>query len=90
MVLQERTGFTSNRKKREQKIKREVKKGHREVGDMDPFELFVSLTDIRYTNRKILGQTFGMLVLQDFEALTPNLLARTIETVTGVGSSSFY
>lgn len=42
-------GFTSNRKKREQKIKREVKKGHREVGDMDPFELFVSLTDIRYT-----------------------------------------
>ncbi|KAH9474137.1 hypothetical protein Pst134EA_001179 [Puccinia striiformis f. sp. tritici] len=82
-------GFTSNRKKREQKIKREVKKGHREVGDMDPFELFVSLTDIRYTyykeTEKILGQTFGMLVLQDFEALTPNLLARTIETVTGGG-----
>ncbi|WAQ86955.1 hypothetical protein PtA15_7A684 [Puccinia triticina] len=82
-------GFTSNRKKREQKIKQEVKKGHREVGDMDPFELFVSLTDIRYTyykeSEKILGQTFGMLVLQDFEALTPNLLARTIETVTGGG-----
>ncbi|MBW0471210.1 hypothetical protein O181_010925 [Austropuccinia psidii MF-1] len=82
-------GFTSNRKKREQKIKREVKKGHREIGDMDPFELFVSLTDIRYTyykeTDKILGQTFGMLVLQDFEALTPNLLARTIETVTGGG-----
>jgi len=56
---------------------------------MDPFELFVSLTDIRYTyykeTEKILGQTFGMLVLQDFEALTPNLLARTIETVTGGG-----
>lgn len=34
---------------------------------------------------KILGQTFGMVVLQDFEALTPNLLARTIETVTGGG-----
>lgn len=82
-------GFTTNRKKREQKIKRQVKRGHREVGDMDPFELFVSLTDIRYTYYKetenILGQTFGMLVLQDFEALTPNLLARTIETVTGGG-----
>jgi N-acetyltransferase 10 len=26
-----------------------------------------------------------MLVLQDFEALTPNLLARTIETVEGGG-----
>ncbi|KAH9811764.1 GNAT acetyltransferase 2-domain-containing protein [Melampsora americana] len=82
-------GFTSNRKKREQKIKRDVKRGQREIGDMDPFELFVSLTDIRYTyykdTEKILGQTFGMVVLQDFEALTPNLLARTIETVTGGG-----
>ena len=27
-----------------------------------------------------------MCVLQDFEALTPNLLARTIETVEGGGS----
>jgi N-acetyltransferase 10 len=34
---------------------------------------------------KILGQTFGMCVLQDFEALTPNLLARTVETVEGGG-----
>lgn len=34
---------------------------------------------------KILGQTYGMLVLQDFEAITPNLLARTIETVQGGG-----
>ncbi|GAB2220812.1 hypothetical protein Droror1_Dr00008485 [Drosera rotundifolia] len=33
----------------------------------------------------ILGNTFGMCVLQDFEALTPNLLARTIETVEGGG-----
>jgi N-acetyltransferase 10 len=36
-------------------------------------------------SHKVLGQTFGMLVLQDFEALTPNLLARTIETVEGGG-----
>jgi tRNA(Met) C34 N-acetyltransferase TmcA len=34
---------------------------------------------------KVLGNTFGMCVLQDFEALTPNLLARTIETVEGGG-----
>jgi tRNA(Met) C34 N-acetyltransferase TmcA len=33
----------------------------------------------------VLGNTFGMLVLQDFEAMTPNLLARTIETVEGGG-----
>jgi N-acetyltransferase 10 len=36
-------------------------------------------------SEKILGNTFGMLVLQDFEAITPNLLARTIETVEGGG-----
>ena len=32
------------------------------------------------------GNTYGMCVLQDFEALTPNLLARTIETVEGGGA----
>ena len=55
----------------------------------DPFSLFVASTQIRYCyyadTQKILGQTYGMAVLQDFEALTPNLLARTIETVEGGG-----
>jgi N-acetyltransferase 10 len=32
-----------------------------------------------------LGNTYGMCVLQDFEAITPNTLARTIETVEGGG-----
>ena len=36
-------------------------------------------------SEKILGNTYGMCVLQDFEAITPNLLARTIETVEGGG-----
>lgn len=83
-------GFTSHRKKREQKIKRDVKRGIREPNEANPFELFVSVTDIRYTyykdTPKVLGQTFGMLVLQDFESITPNLLARTIETVEGGGT----
>ncbi|KAI8914461.1 GNAT acetyltransferase 2-domain-containing protein [Gorgonomyces haynaldii] len=82
-------GFSSNRKKRMNQIKKEVARGIREADDEDPFELFVSSTNIRYAyykeTDKILGQTFGMCVLQDFEALTPNLLARTIETVEGGG-----
>ncbi|KAF9916487.1 hypothetical protein BX616_003628 [Lobosporangium transversale] len=82
-------GFSSHRKKREAKIKRDVKRGIREVNEEDPFELFISVTNIRYTyykeTQKILGNTYGMCVLQDFEALTPNLLARTIETVEGGG-----
>ena len=36
-------------------------------------------------SQKILGNTYGVCVLQDFEAITPNLLARTIETVEGGG-----
>ncbi|KAJ2467191.1 N-acetyltransferase 10, partial [Coemansia sp. RSA 2322] len=82
-------GFTSHRKKREAKIKRDVKKGIREANQEDPFEMFITLMDIRYTyykeSHKILGNTYGMCVLQDFEALTPNILARTIETVEGGG-----
>ncbi|KAK9462438.1 GNAT acetyltransferase 2-domain-containing protein [Lipomyces oligophaga] len=82
-------GFTSHRKKRETKIKREIKRGTREQNSEDPFELFVGLQNIRYVyykeSEKILGNTFGMCILQDFEGLTPNLLARTIETVEGGG-----
>src|ERR1700761_7960225 len=82
-------GFTSHRKKRESKIKKEIKRGIREVNAEDPFELFISLHNIRYVfykeTDKILGNTYGMCILQDFEAITPNLLARTIETVEGGG-----
>jgi N-acetyltransferase 10 len=82
-------GFTSHRKKRENKIQKEIKRGIREANSEDPFELFVSLHNIRYTyykeTDKILGNTYGMCILQDFEAVTPNILARTIETVEGGG-----
>ncbi|KAJ8595161.1 DUF699-domain-containing protein [Rhizopogon salebrosus TDB-379] len=82
-------GFTAARKKREAKIKRDVKRGVREPNEQNPFEIFVTVTDIRYTyykeSHRILGNTYGMCVLQDFEAITPNLLARTIETVEGGG-----
>ncbi|KIW07929.1 uncharacterized protein PV09_01836 [Verruconis gallopava] len=82
-------GFTSHRKKREKKIKKEIKRGIRDPDTEDPFELFISTQSIRYVyykeTEKILGNTYGMLILQDFEALTPNLLARTVETVEGGG-----
>lgn len=82
-------GFTSHRKKREAKIKKEIKRGIREPNTEDAFELFITLNQIRYVyykeTDKILGNTYGMCILQDFEAITPNLLARTIETVEGGG-----
>jgi N-acetyltransferase 10 len=82
-------GFTSHRKKRETKIRKEIRRGIREANTEDPFELFLTLHNIRYVyykeTEKILGNTYGMCILQDFEAITPNLLARTIETVEGGG-----
>ncbi|KAF6202384.1 hypothetical protein GE061_004783 [Apolygus lucorum] len=82
-------GFTTNHKKRMKKVQKKIKGGKLNINEDDPFELFVASTNIRYCyyseTQKILGQTFGMCVLQDFEAITPNLLARTIETVEGGG-----
>jgi N-acetyltransferase 10 len=86
---QQLTPRHSHRQKRENKIKKEVRRGIREANSEDPFELFVSLHNIRYVyykeTEKILGNTYGMCILQDFEAITPNILARTIETVEGGG-----
>lgn len=52
-------------------------------------ELFIVSNKIRYccytATQKLLGNTYKMCILQDYEALTPNLLARTIETVEGGG-----
>jgi N-acetyltransferase 10 len=91
-------GFSTHKQKRMKKLKRDKARGllnnnassssgvdvHR-----DNFELFVSGSDINWCyykdTHRVLGTTNGVLVLQDFEALTPNLLARTIETVEGGG-----
>lgn len=82
-------GFSSNKKKRMKTIKKRVKQGLVDPTKDDPFELFISATQIRFAyyseSAKIIGNTYGMCVLQDFEALSPNLLARTIETVSGGG-----
>ena len=74
--------------KRMREMKKKIKAGISASED-NPFEFFISSTQIRWCyyheTHRILGNTFGMLVLQDFEAMTPNLLARTIETVEGGG-----
>jgi N-acetyltransferase 10 len=82
-------GFSTHKQKRMKQINRLKQKGNWDSNTDDPFELFISSTEIRWTyykdSHKILGNTFGMCVLQDFESITPNLLCRTIETVEGGG-----
>lgn len=82
-------GFSTHKQKRMRQIKKQQQRGLYDANKDDPFELFISSTDIRWCyykeTHKILGSTYGMCVLQDFEAITPNIMARTIETVEGGG-----
>ncbi|OLQ01378.1 UPF0202 protein C20G8.09c [Symbiodinium microadriaticum] len=70
-------------------VKKMQQRGQLDANVEDPFDLFISSTNIRYCYYKeteqVLGKTFGMCILQDFEALTPNLLCRVVETVEGGG-----
>lgn len=83
------------KKKKSKAAKRRVKKqkivsaGLKAADEDDPFETFLRQAKFRYCyykeTHKILGKTYGMAILQDFEAVTPNTLARTVETVVGGG-----
>ncbi|KAM3172653.1 hypothetical protein ACTXT7_014091, partial [Hymenolepis weldensis] len=79
--------FSTHRKRNLKLLNKRRKAGVLSEGTV--FEQFVCSSDIRWCyyseTNKILGQTFDMCILQDFEALTPNTLARTIETVSGGG-----
>lgn len=81
--------LSSHKKKRGKQIKKLMQRGLYDPDKGDSFELFVASGGLTYClykeSERVLGNTFGMCVLQDFEALTPNLLARTMETVEGGG-----
>ncbi|KAL3613465.1 hypothetical protein CASFOL_042728 [Castilleja foliolosa] len=81
--------LSSHKKKRAKQVKKLKQGGQLDPEKVDPFSLFVETGGITFClyrdSERILGNTFGMCILQDFEALTPNILARTIETVEGGG-----
>lgn len=81
--------LSSHKRKRMKQLKKMMQRGLVDPEKEDPFSLFMASTQIRYCyyseSQNILGNTYGMCVLQDFEAINPNLLARTIETVEGGG-----
>lgn len=81
-------GFSTHRAKQQKAMRRALARGL-DVSADSPFQLLATQSDIQWCyyrdTARVLGSTFGSLVLQDFEALTPNILARTIETVEGGG-----
>ena len=82
-------GFSSHRKKRQKQLQHKIKQGLYNPNLDNPFELFICSTNIRYLHYKdtqqALGKTYDVCILQDFEALTPNILCRVIETAAGGG-----
>ena len=82
-------GFSKKEQSKLKKMKKQMNKGLFEANDESAFQLFYKTADIKFCyynqTQNVLGKTFGMLILQDFEAITPNLLCRTIETVQGGG-----
>ncbi|XP_068651876.1 RNA cytidine acetyltransferase 1-like [Aristolochia californica] len=81
--------ISSHKKKRHKQLKKNMMNGTMDPEKADAFSLFLESVGFTYClykdSERILGNTFGMCILQDFEALTPNLLARTTETVEGGG-----
>lgn len=81
-------GFSTHRRKRMKEIEK-LKKAGLEMSEDNPLDMFIASANVRWCyyheTQKILGQTYGMAVLQDFEAMQPNILARTVETVEGGG-----
>eukprot|EP00920_Eleutheroschizon_duboscqi_P022449 GHVT01054429.1.p1 GENE.GHVT01054429.1~~GHVT01054429.1.p1 ORF type:complete len:155 (+),score=23.21 GHVT01054429.1:580-1044(+) len=61
-------GFSSHKKKRMKVIKKKMSKGQFDPNVDEPFQLFVSTTDIRYCyyreSGNILGQSFDLCILQ--------------------------
>ncbi|KAJ3671187.1 hypothetical protein LUZ60_008613 [Juncus effusus] len=81
--------ISSHKQKQKKQVKKMIDRGLLDPELADHYTLFLATEDINYCQYKdsdrILGNTFSMCILQDFEALTPNILARTIETVEGGG-----
>ncbi|KAL1209886.1 RNA cytidine acetyltransferase 2 [Cardamine amara subsp. amara] len=81
--------ISSHKQKRSKQLKRLRERGQLDPEKLDAFSRLLDVGNVTHClykdSERILGNTFGMCILQDFEALTPNLLARTIETVEGGG-----
>lgn len=87
--LKKDLNYSNQSKKHVKKLQVKIKAGKMDLNQDDPFDVFLATEKINYCfyhdTQTILGQTFDLCILEDFEALTPNLLARTIETVQGGG-----
>lgn len=71
------------------KLEKNLTAGKCDISKENAFDLFLLSTSIRYCSfsdtQRLLGNTYGVCVIQDFEGLTPNIVCRVVETVAGGG-----
>lgn len=83
------SGFSLRRQKLFRRYQKRKKVGTLVEDDGNALRAFIARTDVRFCfyteTRNILGRTYGSCVLQDADLLTPNVLARSVETVQGGG-----
>lgn len=76
-------------RKQLKKLEQRLKSGKCDISQENAFHIFLLSTSVRYCSltdtQRVLGNTYGMCVIQDFEGLTPNTLCRVVETVSGGG-----
>ena len=48
-------------------------------------KIYIAVLSSVSDTASVLGQTFSILIIQDFEAVTPNILARIVECIEGGG-----
>ncbi|KAF7674347.1 RNA cytidine acetyltransferase, partial [Astathelohania contejeani] len=67
-------------------IESKTKKKGKKTDILESFFETVDISRVYYEESdRVLGNTYGMLVIEDFEGMTPNILAQSIETVKGGG-----
>ncbi|ROT74729.1 putative N-acetyltransferase 10 isoform X1 [Penaeus vannamei] len=75
-------------RKQLKKLEQRLKSGKCDISQENAFHIFLLSTSVRYCSltdtQRVLGNTYGMCVIQDFEGLT-NTLCRVVETVSGGG-----
>ncbi|KAB7507756.1 RNA cytidine acetyltransferase [Armadillidium nasatum] len=80
-------------KRKLKELEKEIKSGKTTISRDNALGVFMLSTAITFTSfmetEKILGRTFGMCVIQDFQSLTPNIICRITETVIGGGAVVF-
>ncbi|KAK4317649.1 hypothetical protein Pmani_011271 [Petrolisthes manimaculis] len=77
-------------RKQLKKLEKNLKSGKCDISKENAFDVFMLSTGVKYCcfndSQSILGNTYGMCVIQDFEGVTANTLCRITETVSGGGA----